>query len=170
MKNVGLIFLGCCLLLQFSSCRVSKKKKQKYIVGFYHELKDSFINSELTLIEDSIKMVFPDDIIFDLGSAQIKESFIEKLSKLSKLVNKYEKTNILVTGHTDNTGEGEVNDRLSKFRAESVRHRMVEYAVRMKRIFVWGQGSRVPRSPNDTEEGKARNRRGEFVLLYAEVN
>lgn len=166
MKNFFLLLLSAWFAVAFSACKTSKKKKQKYIVGFYHELKDSFYNADLSLVDDSIKLVFPDDIIFDVGSAAIKESFLTKLAMLSKLVTKYEKTNILITGHTDNTGEGEVNDRLSKFRAESVKFKMIANEVVEKRIFVWGFGARMPRNSNDTEEGKARNRRVEFVLLY----
>ncbi|MBK7690542.1 MAG: OmpA family protein [Bacteroidetes bacterium] len=166
MKNSLFLLLSFVAFVSLSSCRISKKKKQKYIAGLYQEMKDSFPNTELILFEDSIKMIFPDDIIFEIGSAQIKTTFFERLTKLSTVINKYEKVNILINGHTDNTGEEQVNKQLSKLRAESAKQILVKSKVYPKRIFVWGFGARMPRDSNDTEQGKARNRRVEFVLLY----
>ncbi len=168
MKTLTWLLLGIFLIAGVSSCKVSKKKKQKYIVGFYQELKDSFPNAEVTLLKDSIKVIFPDNIMFDVGSAIWKDAFFEKLARFSVLVNKYDKTNLLITGHTDNTGEGEINDKLSKTRADNVKLKMQEYKVLPARLFVWGLGARQPRDTNSTEEGRARNRRVEFVVLYKE--
>lgn len=166
MKNTLFLFLGFVVFVSLSSCRISKKKKQKYIAGLYQEIKDSFPTTELILYDDSIKMIFPDDIVFEIGSAKIKTTFFDRLLRLSRVINKYEKVNILINGHTDNTGEDQVNKQLSTLRAESAKQILVQSMVYPKRIFVWGFGARMPRDANDTEQGKARNRRVEFVLLY----
>ena len=165
MKSFTYLLLSIFLMLQFSSCKVSKKKKQKYITGFYQELKDSFPNAEVSLLKDSIKVIFPDNVMFDVGSVVWKDAFFEKLIRFSKLLNKYDKTNLLITGHTDNTGEGDINEKLSKSRAENVKLKMIEYNVAKERLFVWGLGSRRPRESNDTEEGRQLNRRTEFEIL-----
>ncbi len=170
MKNTLFFFLSLIILFSVTSCKVSKKKKQKYISVLYQELKDSFYNTEIILAGDSIKMIFPDDIMFEVGSAAIKPGFFGRLSLLSSLVNKYDKVSILINGHTDNTGENEVNKQLSTIRADNARQILVQNRVSRKRIFVWGFGARMPRNSNDTEEGKARNRRVEFVLLYPKEN
>ena len=80
----------------FTSCKVtkdkvSKKEKQQYINGFYQELKEDFPDAEITLIQDSIKVIFPDNIMFDVGSAVWKKTFFEKLIRFSTFFYKYEK-------------------------------------------------------------------------------
>ena len=171
MKSIYILLLSIVFASSFTSCKVtknkvSKKEKQQYINGFYQELKEDFPDAEITLIQDSIKVIFPDNIMFDVGSAVWKKTFFEKLIRFSTLFNKYEKTNLLITGHRDNTGEGVDNDRLSKFRADNVKLKMIEYKVLKERLFVWGMGARQPLTENKTEEGKARNRRVEFVVMY----
>lgn len=166
MKKALLLLLISALLLNFTSCRTGKKKQQKYITNVFQELKDSFPNAEIILVQDSIKMIFPDNIMFETGSAELKETFFDRLHRLSSVINKYQKTNLLVTGHTDNVGELEMNDNLSKQRAENVKTKMSLYNVAKERLFVWGMGSRQPREKNDTEQGRAKNRRVEFIVLY----
>lgn len=174
MKKVFLIFtVMVSILVVFDSCKVSKKQKtptpkSNYMNSVYQALKDSFPNTEVYTIMDSVKITFPDDIVFGFGSTKINEIFYQKLRTFTNILNKFEKTNLLVTGHTDNVGEAETNVTLSTLRAEAVKSQLVLNQVNSKRIFIWGLGDKQPRESNKTEEGRAKNRRVEFVVLYNE--
>lgn len=165
-----LLILFTTIIFISQSCKSKKIKQQKYLSNYYQELKDSFPDAEVSLLLDSIKVIFPEHMLFDVGSYSIKETFLERLDRLCKLCNKYIKTKMLITGHTDNTGEEKVNESLSKNRAEAVQSTMINYNVSNKRLYTWGMAARNPRLPNNTPEGRAKNRRVEFVVLYEEKN
>ena len=105
--------------------------------------------------------------MFNLNSADLLPSFQSKLNRFCRILNKYNKTNILTTGHTDNSGEESFNMKLSNDRAVNVKQRMIEQQVQEGRIFTWGLGDKSPILPNTTAEGRAKNRRVEFVILFA---
>ncbi len=68
-----------------------------------------------------------------------------------------------VQGHCDNTGSDAVNDPLSQKRAEAIVARLVEMGIAKDRLSADGKGSHEPIADNSTEEGRAKNRRVEFV-------
>jgi outer membrane protein OmpA-like peptidoglycan-associated protein len=70
-----------------------------------------------------------------------------------------------VEGHTDSDGEVDFNQGLSEQRAETVRNRLVEMGVDPARLATKGFGETIPVAPNDNPEGKATNRRVEFVRM-----
>ncbi|MBP6623622.1 MAG: OmpA family protein [Chitinophagaceae bacterium] len=160
--------LVCCILLSFSmtSCKLSKKKQHRYMEGIYKEVKETFPEATIKIINDSIKIIFPNNIIFTTGSAELIPVFYQKLARFSIVLAKYEQTKLLITGHTDNTGEEESNNALSKERSRAVKERLLELKVKDERIFTWGLGQKAPIAENDTDEGRALNRRVEFVILY----
>ena len=168
MKTSTLLLLSLLLFTTIISCKTTKKKQRKYLTSFYQELKDSFPSAEVILLQDSIRVIFPDYVMFESGVAILKDTCFDKMLKLANLVNKYNSTNLLITGHTDNVGAEFDNDKLSKDRAENVKTKLIENKVTEQRLFVWGRGARMPRGNNDTEQGKAKNRRVEFVVLYHE--
>lgn len=160
--------LVCCILITFSmaSCKLSKKKQHHYMEGIYKEVKETFPEATVKIINDSIKIIFPNNIIFTTGSAELIPLFYQKLARFSMVLAKYEQTKLLITGHTDNTGEEESNNALSKERSRAVKERLLELKVKDERIFTWGLGQKSPIATNETEEGRALNRRVEFVILY----
>ena len=163
----ALILLVFFLASTTIACKSSKSKKRSYIRSAYLELKDSFPNSDVVLLHDSIQLIFPENIMFNLNSADLLPSFQSKLNRFCRILNKYNKTNILTTGHTDNSGEESFNMKLSNDRAVNVKQRMIEQQVQEGRIFTWGLGDKSPILPNTTAEGRAKNRRVEFVILFA---
>ena len=72
---------------------------------------------------------------------------------------------IRIVGHTDNVGTLEANQRLSEGRARSVTNEMVKRGIDRHRIEYEGKGKTAPVATNDTEEGRAKNRRVEFIIL-----
>lgn len=77
---------------------------------------------------------------------------------------KYPDTDIEIQGHTDNTGSAKYNMSLSKRRAAAVSNYMVSTGVLSKRISIKGYGLTAPNYSNDNEEGRAQNRRVEFLI------
>jgi outer membrane protein OmpA-like peptidoglycan-associated protein len=103
-------------------------------------------------------------IFFDSGKAEIKPESDSALVQISKLLLNNKSLNLYVVGHTDNVGTIDANMKLSKDRSDAVVNTLVtRYAVAATRLKSYGVASLVPVASNDTEEGKARNRRVELV-------
>lgn len=149
----------------FFSCGATHKKN-RYVKKNYAEIKKSFPSATVSLIQDSIKVIFPNNIIFDIGKANIKPTFNEKLNRFSEILKKFSRTNLLINGYTDNSGSEENNLKLSLARSENVQKVIKDQGIAADRLFTWGLGEKNPIAKNNTEEGRARNRRVEFIVLY----
>ena len=104
-------------------------------------------------------------INFSTGSAQIppeNDDFLNKAAAVIKLAPAG--TAILIGGHTDNSGDAAMNERLSQERADAVRDYLVKQGVDSSELVAKGFGDTKPVASNDTEEGKFRNRRIEFSI------
>lgn len=148
------------------SCNLTHHRRHQYMEKAFMAVRDSFPNADVRMIHDSIKIIFPNDIMFETSEAEILPGFMSNLAQFARFFQKYEKTNLLVTGYTDNTGEESFNDKLSEKRAENVKTKLIEFRVTPQRITTWGMGMKYPVASNKTPEGRARNRRVEFVVLY----
>ncbi len=102
---------------------------------------------------------------FEVDSDQIQPSFFSTMDKISTVVNKYGKTQLAVSGHTDSTGSAEYNQRLSERRAASVDRYLETSGVLPQRISSAGFGMTRPIASNDTEEGRRLNRRVDIVIM-----
>ena len=103
------------------------------------------------------------DIHFKLNSDEVAQSSRETIRKFVGAVN-HASSKITVEGYTDSTGSYEKNIALSQRRAEAVKKLMIQYGVDSSRIKAVGKGSLNPISTNDTEVGRAENRRIEIVV------
>ena len=72
----------------------------------------------------------------------------------------------MVSGHTDNVGDANKNRELSRVRAMQIKNVLVEKGVSDARLTSWGLGSLSPIADNSTQEGRNKNRRVEFIVLY----
>jgi outer membrane protein OmpA-like peptidoglycan-associated protein len=81
------------------------------------------------------------------------------------MMNESPDVRIEISGHTDNTGSLNTNVRLSQERAKSVVDFLVARGIDLSRLEYRGYGPSQPVAPNDTEEGRSRNRRVEFKIL-----
>lgn len=105
-----------------------------------------------------------ENIFFTTNKCELlNESFIE-LDKLVQFLNETTNTFILISGHTDNTGNEDQNKTLSKERAKAVADYLILKGINKSRINYNGHGSSKPITTNDTEEGKQHNRRVEFII------
>lgn len=166
MKNL-LVFTLAILVVSTVSCKVSSKKKHAYMEKAYATFNESFPDADVKLLHDSVRIVFPNSIVFKTGSTAINELFDSKIVRFAKILHQYSHTNVLIVGHTDNTGEEKINKQLSKERSIAVQTRLLEQKVKLSRIETWGLGDKSPVASNETEEGRSQNRRAEFVILYS---
>jgi OmpA-OmpF porin, OOP family len=103
-------------------------------------------------------------IFFDSGKTEIKPESDLAIEQISKLLLSNAALKLYVVGHTDNVGTIEANMKLSKDRADAVVNALVtKYAIPAARLKSYGVASLSPVASNDTEEGKAKNRRVELV-------
>ena len=121
----------------------------------------SGVNVERTQ-DNQLKVSVPNDISFDTGRADIKPEMRPVLDKLTTGLDP--KVRVTVVGHTDSTGSDAINDALSVERAQSVRNYLSVRGVDPQRIVVQGRGSHEPVASNNTDSGRAQNRRVEIFL------
>lgn len=103
-------------------------------------------------------------IYFDFDKADIKPESEPAINEIAKLLQENKGLKLYVVGHTDNVGGLDYNMKLSKARADAVIKELVtKYKISPDRLKAYGVGSLAPVASNDTEEGKAKNRRVELV-------
>lgn len=117
-------------------------------------------------VGEGIRVIFDSGILFSTGSATITSTSRENIEKLARILNRYDDTNMVIEGHTDNVGSDYANQTLSERRAESVANLLKTYGVSGTRLSPVGYGETRPVASNDTEYGRTLNRRVE-VLIYA---
>ncbi len=102
-------------------------------------------------------------ITFETGKADLKPESMVEIIRIAKLMNNDASLNFEVQGHCDNTGSDKVNDPLSQKRAEAIVDALIAQGVKSSRLTAVGKGSHNPIADNATEEGRAKNRRVEFI-------
>lgn len=102
-------------------------------------------------------------ITFDVNKATIKPQSTGTINEIFSILQKYPDLKFSVEGHTDNTGNAAQNQTLSESRAKAVCERLKEMGISANRLSAKGYGMSKPIDTNDTPEGRAKNRRVEFV-------
>jgi outer membrane protein OmpA-like peptidoglycan-associated protein len=102
---------------------------------------------------------------FDSGAAQIRPENFDLLAKVEKAIDVFPRSELIIEGHTDSHGGDDLNQKLSQERAESVQQYMIN-AMRIPsyRLIATGYGETRPVASNETEAGRARNRRIDIVI------
>jgi outer membrane protein OmpA-like peptidoglycan-associated protein len=113
---------------------------------------------------DNLILNMPGNVTFDTDSIVLKQYFDKVLDSVALVLKKYDKTYVDVLGHTDSTGSDAYNMRLSYNRADVVANYLQTKGVKRERMAVNGLGEGYPIASNDTEEGRAQNRRVEIAL------
>lgn len=114
---------------------------------------------------DTIRLLVPSSVTFNFNKADIKPEFMPVLDKVATAINDYPDAAVKVEGHTDSIGTAAYNQKLSERRAQNVRSYLVEHGVKSERIESKGYGLTRPIADNATDEGRAKNRRVEVVIM-----
>jgi outer membrane protein OmpA-like peptidoglycan-associated protein len=114
---------------------------------------------------DVIKLNLPDGVTFDFGKANLKSQFYPALDNVANTLAQYNQTIVEVSGHTDSVGSDAANQTLSVQRANSVGNYLIGKGLVRERFEIVGFGETQPVASNDTDSGRALNRRVEIRVL-----
>lgn len=141
-------------------------------IGAYQDRQQAALREQLqgtgvsvTRNGDNITLNMPGNVTFAFNSANLDPQFYPVLNSVATVLKEYDKTIVEVAGHTDSIGSDEVNQRLSEQRANAVAQYLMAQGVNPQRFIVVGAGKRYPIASNDTEAGRAANRRVEITLV-----
>src|SRR5688572_19840140 len=130
------------------------------------ELKRDLEGATVERVGEGILITFQSGLVFDTDSYGLRDATKTNLTDLAETLKKYDDTNILIEGHTDNTGEDSYNQKLSENRADAVENYLVTQGIENSRVTTKGYGESQPLDANDSEVGRQKNRRVE-VAIYA---
>jgi cytochrome c oxidase subunit 2 len=123
------------------------------------------VDKALSAEEAAEKIIRLKYVNFETGSANLTALSRYELDNLVTALNKYSAVTIEVAGHTDNNGAADANMLLSQNRAASVYNYLIDNGIAAERLRSAGYGQNNPVDSNDTDEGRANNRRTEFKIL-----
>lgn len=114
---------------------------------------------------DNITLNMPSNITFGFDSSTLNPSFNGVLDNVVSTLREYDQTIVEVAGHTDNVGTDAYNQTLSEQRANSVGSYLMSRGLNRERFITVGAGESRPVASNDTDSGRAQNRRVEITLV-----
>lgn len=132
------------------------------------ELEQAVPTAEVNRVGEGINMTFESGLMFEINSATLSDAYKDDLAAAAAVFEKYPDTNILVEGHTDDTGAEDYNLSLSERRARSVTDYLVASGMDRSRFEVRGYGESQPKYPNDSDANRSKNRRVELGIFANE--
>ncbi|SFG50518.1 OmpA family protein [Pontibacter chinhatensis] len=132
------------------------------------ELEKSMENANVERVGEAIRVNFDSGILFAVNSAELSASAKQDIQKLAKTLQEYQGTDVIIEGHTDNTGSYELNQKLSERRAMAVKNYAQTLGVDAKRLQAKGYSYDQPIADNSTVEGRQQNRRVEIIIVANE--
>ncbi|MBA6251021.1 MULTISPECIES: OmpA family protein [unclassified Colwellia] len=144
-------------------------------IGYYMDTQEAKLRKQLrdsgvSIVRDGnkINLVMPGNITFASNSSNINSNFTSVLDSVSLVLEEYNQTIIVVSGHTDSSGSAQHNQKLSEDRAGSVANYLRGQKILSDRLETVGFGETQPAVTNKTAAGRELNRRVEITLLPIE--
>ncbi|MGG5507223.1 MULTISPECIES: OmpA family protein [unclassified Myroides] len=129
------------------------------------QIEQTVPGAQVERVGEGIKLTLGESSVnFNLNQATLTDKAKQNLDKLIVVFKENPDTNISIFGYTDNTGREEYNLKLSRQRANAVKTYLMQNGVSNKRLATEGMGIADPVASNDTEAGRAKNRRVEFAI------
>lgn len=113
---------------------------------------------------DNLRLVMPSSITFATNSTSVSPAIAPILQDVALVLNEYEKTTLVISGHTDDVGSADYNFALSERRAIAVKNQLMAYGVNSQRITTVGMGETAPKLPNTNDANRLENRRVELSI------
>ncbi|MBC5993782.1 OmpA family protein [Pontibacter cellulosilyticus] len=132
------------------------------------ELEKSMENAKVERVGEAIRVNFDSGILFNVNSAELSAGAKKDIEKLATSLKQNAGTNVIIEGHTDNTGSYELNQKLSERRAQAVANYAKSLGVDGSRLQAKGYSYDQPIADNSTVEGRAQNRRVEVIIVANE--
>ncbi|MGB3547496.1 MAG: OmpA family protein [Saprospiraceae bacterium] len=140
----------------------------KYMDKQAAEIEQEVEGAEVARVGEGILVTFDSGILYGFDSSTLSAASKTNLDNLVTILNKYPDTELTVDGHTDSKGSDTYNQTLSEKRAASVADYITMKGIMRSRITTVGHGEMQPVATNDTEEGRAQNRRVEVAIVADE--
>lgn len=162
-------FLACLPAGRNYMLNVNKESYLFY--SDYFELKNANTRQNAFLLNIKLQQPKPGEkvvlrnIFFDVNKFDLKPESTPELTRLVALLKNQPTLKIEISGHTDSSGDKKANQLLSENRAKSVKDFLVQNGIQADRITYKGYGDARPVASNESEEGRAQNRRTEFTIL-----
>lgn len=132
------------------------------------ELRNEIEGATVRRVGEGIVVTFDTGILFDFDSSALRQEARSNLVTLANHLDEYDRTDVLIIGHTDSVGSETYNQRLSERRAEAAAAFVANNGVTASRVSTQGMGETDPISDNETAEGRQENRRVEVVIYASE--
>ncbi len=132
------------------------------------ELEEELEGATVERVGEGIAVTFDSGLLFGFDSYALSNAKKEDLRELAGTLQKYPDTNIIIEGHTDSKGADAYNQTLSENRANAVADYVVAQGVSRSRLTTKGYGATSPVASNDTDEGRAQNRRVNVIIIANE--
>ena len=129
------------------------------------EIKQAVPDAQVERVGEGINVTFNSALLFKINSSTLSDSAKSSLSKVACVFTEYPETNILVEGHTDDTGSDSYNMTLSQARAQAVANYLESKGVTANRFTVKWYGESQPKYPNNSEANRTLNRRVELAVI-----
>lgn len=133
------------------------------------ELEQNIPGATIQRVGEGIAVTFASGILFPFNSTEILPDGRSNLQVLANSLQKYPNSDILVVGHTDSVGTDSYNQDLSQRRALAAGNYLQTLGVPASRLRTTGKGESEPIQPNDTDAGRAQNRRVEIAIFASEA-
>lgn len=145
---------------------VQRLEAQARVKAQFEEVEKIFARDEARVLREGNNIILRlVGLTFDSGQSAIKSENFDLLSKVEKAIDIFPRSELLIEGHTDSYGSDDLNMRLSQARAEAVRQYMISaMGIQEFRAVATGYGETNPVANNETEEGRARNRRIDIII------
>ena len=133
------------------------------------EIKETLPGAEVERVGEGIRVTMKENMVnFGFDSSNLTETAKANLDKLAQVLTNNPDTNINIYGHTDSKGADSYNLSLSERRAGAVKSYLMAKGVSSSRMLAMGMGENEPIASNDTDAGRAQNRRVEFAITATE--
>jgi outer membrane protein OmpA-like peptidoglycan-associated protein len=132
------------------------------------EIKENVPDVEVIRVEEGIIVEFSNSVLFGFDKSDLSREARGNLDKMVKVLHNYKDTDIQIQGHTDSSGSEAYNQNLSEERASKVASYLISQGIHKNRLTTIGFGELLPKYLNNTEEGREKNRRVEFLIVANE--
>jgi len=143
---------------------VSENLNLKGDIANYELIKD-FVLKNVVEIKEGNETIQLNNLFFETGKHNLKIESYPELNRLADFIKENPEIKIEISGHTDNVGSDEYNQTLSERRANEVKNYLTSKGCNSKQLTAVGYGESKPVASNNTDDGKAKNRRVEFKVI-----
>lgn len=176
-RHISISFNKRALKVYVDGTRVAnvpnaRKPDWFYIQGDYHDCDNAYFIKNVRIAKGAVPLydrMMTDGkfitygITFDVGKSTIKPESMGEINRIVQLMTENPDLKFSVEGHTDSTGNAASNQTLSEARSKAIVDKLVEMGIAADRLAASGKGQTSPIADNGTDEGRAKNRRVEFV-------